>query len=99
VVAIQQMTDMDMPLPGFGSFASFITVWVLMIGAMMLPGAAPAVSRDAGVNDSVRAVLMIAQKMLPPKASIDMPLALAIISLGILIVVAPSSVPRFTPPM
>ncbi len=44
-------------------------------------------------------VLILAQKLLPPKAAIDVPLALAIIALGILIVIAPASVPGLTPPM
>ena len=44
-------------------------------------------------------VLVLAQKLLPARAAIDVPLALAIIGLGILIVVAPSSVPGLTPPM
>jgi predicted metal-binding membrane protein len=48
---------------------------------------------------SVIAVLVLAQKLLPAKAAIDVPLALAIVGLGILIVIAPSSVPRLTPPM
>jgi len=44
-------------------------------------------------------VLALAQKLLPAKAAIDVPVALAIIGLGILIVVAPASVPGLTPPM
>jgi predicted metal-binding membrane protein len=48
---------------------------------------------------SVIAVLAVAQKLLPAKAAIDVPLAVAIIGLGILIVIAPSSVPGLTPPM
>src|SRR5207245_2584764 len=48
---------------------------------------------------SVIAVLVIAQKLLPAKAAVDVPLALAIIGLGILIVIAPSSVPGLTPTM
>ena len=48
---------------------------------------------------SVIAVLILAQKLLPAKAAIDMPLAIAIIGLGIWIVVAPSSVPGLVPPM
>ena len=47
----------------------------------------------------VIAVLVLAQKLLPAKAAIDVPLALAIVGLGILIVIAPSSVPGLTPPM
>jgi predicted metal-binding membrane protein len=48
---------------------------------------------------SVIAVLVLAQKLLPAKAAIDVPLALAIVGLGILIVIAPSWVPGITPPM
>jgi predicted metal-binding membrane protein len=48
---------------------------------------------------SVIAVLVLAQKLLPSKAAIDVPLALAIIGLGVLIILAPSSVPELTPPM
>lgn len=45
------------------------------------------------------ALLVLAQKLLPPKAAIDVPLALAIVGFGILIVVAPSSIPGLMPPM
>jgi hypothetical protein len=48
---------------------------------------------------SVIAVLVLAQKLLPPRAAIDVPVGLAIVGLGILIVIAPSSVPGLTPPM
>jgi predicted metal-binding membrane protein len=48
---------------------------------------------------SVIAVLILAQKLLPAKAAIDVPLALAIVGLGIVIVIVPSSVPGLTPPM
>jgi hypothetical protein len=41
----------------------------------------------------VIAVLVLGQKLLPAKAAIDLPLALAIVGVGILIVIAPSSVP------
>jgi predicted metal-binding membrane protein len=43
--------------------------------------------------------LVLAQKLLPPKAAIDLPLALAIVGLGLLVVIAPSSVPGLAPPM
>jgi hypothetical protein len=36
---------------------------------------------------------------MPARAAVDIPLALAIVALGILIVVAPSSVPELMPPM
>src|ERR1022692_1579569 len=186
VVAVRQMNGMDMGVATrLGSFAFFAALWVVMMAAMMLPGAAPAVLRRAhagGVRavplfvgsylavwalvgvavyalyrphgtiaagadectplkqhfrrrcrDSVRsgfafglccagssiglmlmlvalsvmsvtwmsviAVLVLAQKLLPAKAAIDVPLALAIAGLGILIVIAPSLVPGLMPPM
>jgi predicted metal-binding membrane protein len=48
---------------------------------------------------SVFAVLVLAQKLLPSNPAIDVPVALAIVGLGILIVLAPLSVPGLTPPM
>jgi hypothetical protein len=42
---------------------------------------------------------VFAQKLLPPKAAIDVALALAIAGLGVAILIAPSQVPGFTPPM
>jgi predicted metal-binding membrane protein len=48
---------------------------------------------------SVIAVLALGQKLLPAKAAVDVPLALAIVGLGILIVLAPASVPGLMPPM
>ena len=47
----------------------------------------------------VIAVLVLAQKLLPAKAAVDVPLALAMVLLGILIVVAPAAVPGLMPPM
>jgi predicted metal-binding membrane protein len=194
VVAVRQMNGMDMGVATqLGSFACFVALWVLMMAAMMLPGAAPAVVRRAHASGLVRAgplfvgsylavwtlvgvavyalyrphesfaagavaiaagayeftplkqhfrrrcresvrsgfefgfccvgsciglmlmvvalsvmsvtwmsvitVVVLAQKLLPPKAAIDVPLALAIVGLGILIVIAPSSVPGLMPPM
>jgi len=194
VIAVRQMNGMDMGVATrLGSFGSFIAVWVVMMAAMMLPGAAPAVLRRAKASGGVRAVplfigsylavwalvgaamyalyrphgsvaagaltvaagayeftplkrhfrrrcrdsvrsgyrfglccagssiglmlmlvalgvmsitwmsvitvLVLAQKLLPPKATIDVPLALAIIGLGVVIVAAPSAVPGLTPPM
>jgi predicted metal-binding membrane protein len=45
------------------------------------------------------ALLVLAQKLLPARAVIDVPLGLAIVGLGILIIVAPSLVPGLTAPM
>jgi predicted metal-binding membrane protein len=47
---------------------------------------------------AVIAVLVLAQKLLPEKAAVDVPLALAIVGLGILIIIAPASIPGLTPP-
>jgi predicted metal-binding membrane protein len=194
VVAIRQMHGMDMGVATrLGSFVPFIAVWVVMMAAMMLPGAAPAVLRRAQASgrvravpvfigsylatwavvggavyalyrphgsmaagavtvaaglyeltplkrhfrgrcrDSVRsgfgfglccvgssvglmvmlvalgvmsvtwmsviAVLVLAQKLLPARAAVDVPLALAIIGFGIWIILAPASVPGLVPPM
>jgi predicted metal-binding membrane protein len=191
---MRQMNGTDMGAQTrLGSFASFVALWVSMMAAMMLPGAAPAVCRRAHASGRARAVslfigsylavwtlvgvavyavyrphgsliagavaiaagvyeftplkrhfrrrcresvgsgfefgrycagssiglmlmlvalgvmsvtwmaviavLVLAQKLMPAKAAVDVPLALAIIGLGILIVVAPSSIPGLTPPM
>jgi predicted metal-binding membrane protein len=48
---------------------------------------------------AVIAVLIVAQKLLPAIAAIDVPLALAIVGLGILIVMAPSWLPGVAAPM
>jgi predicted metal-binding membrane protein len=48
---------------------------------------------------SVIAVIAAAQKLLPAKAAIDLPLGLAITGLGVLILVAPAAVPGLAPPM
>ena len=48
---------------------------------------------------SVIAVLVLAQKLLPAKTAIDLPLAVAITGLGVLIVITPSLVPGLSPPM
>jgi predicted metal-binding membrane protein len=194
VVAVEQMSGMDMGVgTELGSFASFAAQWVLMMAAMMLPSAAPAVLRRAHASGRVRAVplfvgsyllvwalsgvavyalyrphstfaagaltvaagvyeltplkrgcrrrcrervrsglefglycvgssaglmvmllavgvmslpwaaavalLILAQKVLPPSRSIDVPVALTIIGLGIVIIVASASVPGLVPTM
>jgi predicted metal-binding membrane protein len=193
-IAVWQMHGMDMGMATrLGSFASFIAVWVVMMAAMMLPGAAPAALSRAHTSGAVRAVplfvgsylavwalvgvavyalyrphgsvaagivviaagvyeltpvkrhfrrrcrdgarsgvgfglccagssvglmlmllalgvmsliwmsviavLALAQKLLPAKAAIDAPLALAIVGFGIWIVLAPSPVPGLAPAM
>jgi predicted metal-binding membrane protein len=48
---------------------------------------------------AVIAVLVTAPKLLPPRAALDVPLVLAIVTLGVLIIVDPSPAPGLTPPM
>jgi predicted metal-binding membrane protein len=57
VVAVRQMNGMDMGAQTrLGSFGFFAGLWVWMMAAMMLPGAAPAVVRRARASGRVRAV-------------------------------------------
>jgi hypothetical protein len=48
---------------------------------------------------AVTAAVVTCQKLLPARAAIDVPLALAIIGLGIVILTAPSWIPGLTPGM
>jgi len=92
VVAVREMNGMDMEgVTGLGSFGSFVALWVTM---MLVALAVMSVTWM-----SMIAVLVLAQKLQPAKVAIDVPLALAIIGLGILTVLAHSSVPGLTPPM
>jgi predicted metal-binding membrane protein len=60
-VAVWQMSGMDMGVATrLGSFGFFIAVWVAMMAAMMLPGAAPAVIRRVRAGGGVRAVPVFA---------------------------------------
>ncbi len=60
VISVRQMTGMDMGVATrLGSLAFFAAVWVAMMAAMMLPGAAPAVARAACAG-GVRAVPLFA---------------------------------------
>jgi len=47
----------------------------------------------------VVAVVVVGQKVLPTKASIDVPISLAIIGLGVVVALAPSAVPGLMPSM
>ena len=48
VVAVQQMLGMDMGTQtSLGSLSFFLAVWAAMMAAMMLPGALPALARQA----------------------------------------------------
>ena len=48
---------------------------------------------------AVIAVLVLAQKLLPVKTAIDLPLSLAVAGLGVMIVITASLVPELSPPM
>jgi predicted metal-binding membrane protein len=57
VVTVQQMNGMDMgTATQLGSFGFFVAVWVAMMAAMMLPGAAPAVVRHLHATGRVGTV-------------------------------------------
>jgi predicted metal-binding membrane protein len=57
VVAVRQMNGMNMGVSTqLGSFAFFLGLWMSMMAAMMLPGAAPAVLRQLRATGRVRAV-------------------------------------------
>jgi predicted metal-binding membrane protein len=57
VVAVRQMNGMDMGIATrLGSFAFFVALWVSMMAAMMLPGAAPSVLRRTSASGRVRTV-------------------------------------------
>jgi predicted metal-binding membrane protein len=194
VITVRQMTGMEVGVATqLGSFAFFVALWVPMMAAMMLPGAAPAVvnrvrasgraaaaplfvasylavwalvgiavyplyrphgtlaaglvtiaagayeltplkrrfrrrCREAGRSGlgfgfccagssfglmltlmalsvmsltwmCVIAVIASGQKLLPARAAIDVPLALAIMGLGALVIIVPSSIPGLMPPM
>jgi predicted metal-binding membrane protein len=64
-----------------------LMVLLLAVGAMSLPWMA------------IVAAFVAGQKLLPPRAAVDVPLAAAIVALGALIVVAPPAVPGLTPAM
>ena len=44
-------------------------------------------------------MVVTVQKLLAPRAAVDVPVALAIAALGVLIITGPSLVPGLTPPM
>ena len=69
-----------------GSSAGLMLVF-LAVGVMSIPWMC------------VIAVLVFTQKVLPPRALIDLPIAIAIVGLGVAIAVAPSSVPGLMPTM
>jgi predicted metal-binding membrane protein len=57
LVAVRQMHGMDMGVAtSLGSFTFFLAVWVLMMAAMMLPGAVPAAIRHARARGRARAL-------------------------------------------
>ena len=75
---------------------SYLATWVL-VGVAVFAVYRPHGSAAAAAM--VIAVVLLAQKVLPPRATVDLPLALAILGLGIWIVTAPASVPGLRPSM
>ena len=65
-----------------GSLASFVGYWLPLMAAIMLPGAV-----SLGVMSttwmSLIAALVLAQKLVPEHRAVDVPVALAIVALGI----------------
>jgi predicted metal-binding membrane protein len=47
----------------------------------------------------IAGALVLAKKLLPPRAVVDVPLALAIVALGVVVAVSPSSIPGLVPAM
>jgi predicted metal-binding membrane protein len=60
---------------------------LLALGAMSIPWMAAI------------AVLVLVQKLLPPRTSVDVVIALAIVAFGLVILIDPSSVPGLVPSM
>jgi hypothetical protein len=90
VVMIDRMDTMDTGVDTeLGSFGYFIATWIPMMAAMVL----------SMTWMAVVAAVIVGHKLPPAKAAIDVPVALAIVGLGILIVLAPSSVPALTSSM
>lgn len=48
---------------------------------------------------AVITIVVLAQKLLPARAAFDVPIALAIVGLGFLVIIAPSAIPGLMPPM
>jgi predicted metal-binding membrane protein len=74
VIAVRQTTGMDMGVATrLGSFGFFAAVWVSMMTAMMLPGAALAVLRRASADDGARAVPLFVAGYLAVWALVGLP--------------------------
>jgi len=65
VVAVRELDGMDMGVATQrGSFAFFVAVWVLMMAAMMLPGAVPAMLSCARAHSRLRTAPLFAASYL-----------------------------------
>jgi predicted metal-binding membrane protein len=61
VAAARLMDGMDMGVASTpGSFGFFAAAWIVMMAAMMLPGAAPAIARYAGTRGTLPAATLFA---------------------------------------
>src|SRR5260370_1008739 len=94
VAPARQMHGLDRGVASpAGSCRVFAGAWVAMMARLVAVGVMSITWM------TVIAVLATAQKLLPANAALDVPLALAITGLGILIVMAPSAVPGLMLPM
>jgi predicted metal-binding membrane protein len=75
--------------------ASYLAVWTV-VGLMVMLLALGVMSVTWM---SVVAVVVLAQKLMPPIPTVDVALTLAILALGIVVFAAPSSIPGLIPPM
>lgn len=65
VIAIRRMNGMDMGVSTrLGSFRSFTVLWLVMIAAMMLPGATPAAARRGRASGGLPAAPLFAASYL-----------------------------------
>ncbi len=59
ILSVRKMNGMDMGVTtSLGQFTKFIIMWVLMMAAMMLPGAAPSAMRRGNATGQVSVVLL-----------------------------------------
>jgi predicted metal-binding membrane protein len=76
---------------GFGMYcmgsSTGLMLMLVVLGVMSLPWMV------------VAAVLVVGQKLVPARVVVDVPLALAVVGLGILVLVAPSALPGLAPAM
>jgi predicted metal-binding membrane protein len=73
--------------------AAYVAVWTLFGVAVYT------VYRPHGTVAAGIAVLVLVQKLVPPRPAVDVTLALALVAFGVVILITPSSVPGLVPTM